>query len=486
MIKSLLVWHRRLALLCVIPFIVWALSGLLHPAMSHFAKAERLKSPLVVVPDNVLATALPLKQVLTDNHITQLSHASIVEYIGNYYYQVIVAGIENRRTVYYSTRTGAINRALNDELYARYLAQTWSGQLALEVALINEFSPAYAEINRMLPVYRVTLSNENNLYVDTLSKRIAAHNTPLRESLSFWFKQLHTFEFVGGRHDLWRIIPMLAISLLLFGTAIFGLLSYSLLWRRLKNKRVNTPVLHRSFGVVLSVCMLGFSTSSIHILVDKFFPETFRALSPGNAIFTASLTHDPVNDLLQAQGDNFQLVVIGEQIFTQVVKQVKVQHKPVLDFSYWRGERVDVTSVDVATSLLSRQLNVAGAVSHWQKVDKFGPTYGFINKRLPVIQVSYAHMPDVLYSVEPHTGFIASVDGDWQTARSWHFGYFHKYHFLNPLGRGTRDIIMTFICIGLVITAGFGVRLYIGRRYRQKQACARRLLHPVITPVKSN
>lgn len=88
MIKALLLWHRRFAVLCAVPFIIWALSGLLHPAMSHFAKAERLKTPLEKIPTDILERAIPLQSVLIKNGIERFSHASIVEYAGRYYYQI--------------------------------------------------------------------------------------------------------------------------------------------------------------------------------------------------------------------------------------------------------------------------------------------------------------------------------------------------------------------------------------------------------------
>jgi hypothetical protein len=267
---------------------------------------------------------------------------------------------------------------------------------------------------------------------------------------------------------------MIVISLLLFGTGVFGLVSYALLWRRLKSKHVNVPVLHRSLGVVLSLSLLGFSSSSLHILIDKFFPETFRALSPGNAIFTERLNHDPLKDVLNSNGDNFQLAVVEDQVVTQVVKQTYSQNKPKLEFSYWQNTRLDITSADVVLAHLYRQLNVCGEVLNWQKIDQFGPTYGFVNKRLPVIQMQFIESPGTLYSVEPHTGFIANIETNWQSARSWHFGYLHKYHFLNPFGREVRDAVITFIIIGLILTAVFGVNLYIGRRRRQKEALLRR------------
>jgi hypothetical protein len=135
MIKLLLVWHRRFALLCVAPFCVWALSGLLHPVMSHFAKAERLSTPLIKVPSSVASMSVPLKSVLVAHQISAFSHASVVEYHDEFYYQVAVADGALPYIHYFSVLTGLANQSLNDQSYARFLAHSWTGLAVLDAEL---------------------------------------------------------------------------------------------------------------------------------------------------------------------------------------------------------------------------------------------------------------------------------------------------------------------------------------------------------------
>ncbi|TQF70277.1 PepSY domain-containing protein [Pseudoalteromonas luteoviolacea] len=471
MLKRLLTWHRRIALFCLLPFVIWALSGLLHPIMSHFAKAPRINAAPVQVNTQYLQIYAQLKDLLNKARIEHFSHASLIQYDGRYYYQIREVKL-NELQVHYLPVDGQVSN-LTDQEFARALASQWSEKNIIDSKLVTQFSPAYPEINRVLPVYRFSLEDGNFLYIDTLGKRITAHNTPLRESLSFWFKHLHTWQFIGDRHSPWRILPMLLLSGALLVMAILGLFAYSLLWPRIKSTRLNNHAIHRGAGLALSLCLLGFATSSMHILIDKFYPQTFRQTVPDNTLYTHALNHDPVKALIQSGGDNFQLVAIDDEIYSQVVSYEKRN----MQFSYWQQRPTNINNQLLAEHILHAQLNVQGQVSHAEKIDKFGPTYGFINKRLPVIQLRFEHNPSTLYSVEPHTGYIAAVDNTWQNARSWHFGYLHKYHFLNPIGKGPRDIIIAIICLGLVSVAILGTSLYLARTFRQRRAKQQRDLN---------
>ncbi|AOT08818.1 PepSY domain-containing protein [Pseudoalteromonas luteoviolacea] len=470
MLKQLITWHRRIALFCLIPFIIWTLSGLLHPAMSHFAKAPFIKSSPVKIHLSDLQSYTELQTALVQQEISELSHASLVEYNGDLYYQVREQSFNHLELHYLPLSESHEN--LTDIDYAQYLATKWSEQNVVDTQLITQFSATYPEINRVLPVYQIQLSNGNHVYIDTLAKRITAHNTPLRDTLSYWFKQLHTWQFAGDRHSPWRIVPMLIISIALLVMATFGLIAYSLLWSRIKSKQHTVRSFHRGTGLMLSVCLLGFSSSSTHILIDKFFVQEFRALQPSNQIATLDIRHDPVQAMRRAQGDNFQLVSIGGKIISQIVSF----EKRGMRFSYWDTQQTTYDNNSFVRSILLEQLEVSGTLNHSEKIDNFGPTYGFVNKRLPVQQLSFEHAPNVLYSIELHTSYIAAIDDDWQKARSWHFGYLHKYHFLNPFGKGIRDSIVTLICLGLVFVALTGTYMYFSRTLRQRRAKQQRNL----------
>ncbi|MDK1286916.1 PepSY domain-containing protein [Pseudoalteromonas umbrosa] len=470
MLKTLLIWHKRIALWCLIPFTIWALSGLLHPAMNHFAKAPRIKSNPIIAEKNDLQTYTNIYKALIQNDISNFSHASLIKYKQQYFYQVREQLLNDIKVHYLPLKNTHLR--LTDIEYAKYLAQHWSKQNIQSAQLITQFSSAYPEINRILPVYRMQLSNGNKLYVDTLGKRIVAHNTPLRESLAYWFKQLHTWQFAGDRHSLWRLIPMLIVCIALLIVALFGLLAYTLLWSKVKSKKKSVRSLHRSTGLILSVSMLGFASSSTHILIDKFFVQEFRALLPKNNINTHDINHDPIKAMRSENGDNFQLININGEIISQIVKF----EKDKMSFSYWQEKETAFTNTHFARDILLEQLEVSGQLNHNEKIDKFGATYGFVNKRLPVQQLSFEHSSEVLYSVEIHTGYIAAIDDNWQKARSWHFGYLHKYHFLNPLGKGLRDSIIALICLGLVFVASTGTYMYFSTTLRRRRAKQQRNL----------
>ncbi|MCF2859974.1 PepSY domain-containing protein [Pseudoalteromonas sp. SMS1] len=471
MLKQLLLWHRRIALFCLVPFIVWALSGLLHPIMSHFAKAPRINATPTQINVQYLQNYAHLKDLLSQKQIERFSHASLVSYKGAYYYQVRELKLNHIAMHYLPLRPHL--PILTDEQYAQYLAHKWSHQTISNSKLITQFSTAYPEINRVLPVYRFTLENGNRVYIDTLGKRITAHNTVLRESLSYWFKQLHTWQFVGDRHSPWRIVPMLLISATLFIVAILGLIAYSMLWRRIKSSRLTKQAMHRSLGLVLSVCLLGFASSSMHILIDKFYPQSFRQIIPDNTLMTRALDHDPIKAMQLSKGQNFQLVAIDGEIYSQI----PLSEKGATQFSYWQDTRTSKTDLQLVQQILNEQLNISGTVQHFEQIDRFGPTYGFINKRLPVIQLRFAEQPNHLYSVEPHTGYVAAIEDTWQSARNWHFGNLHKYHFLNPIGKGLRDSIVAIICLGLVFVAILGTSLYFARAIRQYRIKKQRASH---------
>lgn len=469
MLKRLMIWHKRLALICALPLLVWALSGLIHPIMSHFAKADFIRTTNVAVNATNLQSHLPLKQVLINNSIAAFSHASIVEHYDIHLYQVVDQANQNQNIRYFDVVSGRESNTLSDIKYAMYLAEKWSKlSVAGEPTLITEFSAEYAEINRILPVYKIPMESGNFLYIDTLGKRIAAHNTPMRESLSYWFKQLHTFAFLADKHSLFRIIPMVAISVIIFIVGIFGMISYGLLWNRIKGKARNSQYFHRTTGISISLSLVFFATSSTHILLDKLSPQVFRSIIPGNQLIAAQLNHDPLQLTIQEKANNFQLVNIEGQTFSQLQNFGRKETQ----FTYKNETSMHVDSGQLAISILTNQLGIKGEIVDWQQINKFGATYAFINKRLPVIQLTLAQSPDVLYSVEPHTGYLANVSTPWERARSWHFGYLHKYHFLNPLGKGTRDIIITIIILGICTTVGFGLSIYVSRKKRASSKLA--------------
>ncbi|QKG51457.1 hypothetical protein [Hymenobacter sp. BRD67] len=81
-------WHRTLGLVTVVPVLMWTLSGLSHPLMSNllrpFIAHETVPSP----PLSAAKLALPVAQVLTQNHLAAVQNVRVVHYRREAMYQV--------------------------------------------------------------------------------------------------------------------------------------------------------------------------------------------------------------------------------------------------------------------------------------------------------------------------------------------------------------------------------------------------------------
>lgn len=473
--KKLLVWHKRCALVAFIPFIVWALSGLLHPAMSHFAAPKnpvKESVPRFSIPEHYV----PLAQVLNEYQIHAFNHLRLVNFQNELYYQMrFKASPQQGHFIYrYFSVANGQEAHFSTEQYSAELAQNWSSQDVLAVDRIDEFSPRYPEVNRVLPAYRAHLADGSFLYIDPQLTRVIAHTTLLREDLMYWFKQLHTFEFLGGNHAVWKLTLMLVLMVCVLLTAIFGLIMYSMLWSRIKPSKWTAPKRHRVVALLVSLPLLGFSTSAIHVIVDKFYPESFRTIEPANSLLTANLSHDPIAALIQSKGNQVGLVSVQDELYSQI----EHRNKNTLTLSYWQHHASEVTDTEIAKDMIAVALGYTGNVVENTWITRFGPTYGFINKRLPVTQITLDSLPDTPVSVETRSGYIASVYTPWQQARSWHFGNLHKYHFLNPIGKELRDVLITLLILGVSLSAVLGLWLSVSRRRRR---AASKLSPTVIT-----
>lgn len=106
----------------------------------------------------------------------------------------------------------------------------------------------------------------------------------------------------------------------------------------------------------------------------------------------------------------------------------------------------------------------ASAIVGLSPVQQFGGEYGFINKRLPVVKVDYATPDHLSVYVEPATGVIAAVVRDRDRIEGYSFANLHKWHFLDFAGKDARDLASGAAALGVVLTTGLGLGLYVRRR----------------------
>lgn len=511
MIGKLLRWHRFLALTFSIPLIIYAVSGLLHPIMVHFFSSPKANlantSFNAVIPHHYIS----LFTVLTKAKIDHFSSVRLVEFGGDVYYQIRIKTADQSispyvaaqpnphfRHRYFSLITGnELTSADGDLLYAQSLANKLDHSSVVDSQLITHFTSVYTDINRILPVYRLRLASGNIFYIDPHGSRVAATSNSSREAISQVFSWLHRQTYLGEKHDPLRIIfvSFFIIGLLLL--ALSGLLLYGVLWSKYKHyaltqsvkQQAKQPIqaatkkanpnnltkkpyfsrhkiskIHRVTGLIVSVSLLGFTTSGIHTLMAKFDLANHFAISPNNDLSRSMLHYDPVAIMLEQDADNFNLVNWNHGLWLQLWRYQNNQ----LRLNYWHPSQGEKTDKQYAIYLAEHRLSINVLPDSVEAKTHFDSKYSPIFKRLPVQLLKYIQ-PQQQIAIETHTGYVAQLIEPHNVWQGIHFSLLHKYHFLNSLGKPNRDLIISLIMIGILLTASLGLWMYFLRLRRIKK-----------------
>ena len=99
-----------------------------------------------------------------------------------------------------------------------------------------------------------------------------------------------------------------------------------------------------------------------------------------------------------------------------------------------------------------------------QAITRFMPEYGFVQKRLPVYQLSLDTPDHTTIYIDPIDAVVSSVVNDLSRAEGFSFAYLHKATWLDFLGKGTRDAVLGLQALGVLVMACLG--LWLARRRR--------------------
>ncbi len=477
--------HRWVSIIALIPALLWSLSGTSHPFMSHWFKPTIAREFLPPMPIRPEALALGLDAVLTQQGISIVKQARIVQLASEHYYQVQLPSVQEH--VYLNTKTGERLQD-GDRQYAIALAKQYLGNPNATVrvtTLITEFNDDYRYVNRLLPVWKVSFAEgEYDVYVETSSGRMATYNTPLRIFFLRAFQYLHNWGWLNGAEFLRLSIITIALTVILIAS-LSGIVMYMFLWR----KRRSTPAqgirkYHRSIGIAVSLSTLMFASSGLyHALHKDRFQDDRKQIDHATyagVIFSPSELsrigtilanmRTPIFDiaLVRLHSTPYLRVTHGVSpqtgtddcctILSTPVKQESNSTQQSTKPQQLRG----ATLIDLATaqplsrgderyaSFVATQLcsfdpqSVVGT----QLVTEFKGEYGFINKRLPVWRVNLATPDHRSVYIEPQTATLSADISDSDRKEGFVFAYIHKLEFLKPLGKDIRD--GTAVALGLL------------------------------------
>ena len=487
--------HRLLAVLGGIGLLLWGGSGLLHPIMTTWGPQQAVFYPPSHPVDP--ADIRPVHETLADAGIAQAAAIRIVPGDNESLLQVTEDPNSPRR--YFRLDDGA-ELPNHDEAHAVFLARHYTREEApvRSVEWIDDFTPSYPWVNRLLPVYKVTFDRPDDLaiYIYTETNAAAGLDNAFKSALQTGFRWFHTWSWFPAEADWARVILMALFVGSLLALALTGVGMIVLIRRKARAPGIRGW--HRIAGYAAALPLLMFTSSGLfHLVQYAATPPTKNlTLSPPISLDGASFPiHTQWADL--SAGLNVSTVSIIEDANGRLLYRLGLapprgvgpetpseirnvrfdgieRTGPAVYIDASTGAPFQEGDREIALQLGERFTGVGReAIANAELVTRFGPQYDFRNKRLPVWRLDYGAPVNATIFVDTTSGVLADRTPDHAKAEQWSFSYLHKWNFLFPLGRETQNIVVS-IAVGLSLVFMAGIGLTLDLRRRKKNPAARR------------
>lgn len=494
--RLVLRYHHWVGLLAALPVILWGLSGLSHPVMSRLQPQPAAMTPPAGLISGFSREALervrPLADLAAVLPTERVSHARLLHWQGQPVWQLTVPGQAER--LYVDAVTGDVKPGLEREL-AVLLARHYAGEAertVTSVRLVTSFSDDYPYVNRLLPVWRVEFAGGDHLraFVETSPVRLATLDNDAKSLFGRIFRALHSWSFISS--EPLRDVAMAAFLLLAMGSSLGGLWLYGFYrGKPLQGERLQ-PLRrwHRRIGLAVALSTLAFTGSALlHVLmIDKTHdhepPAGYRVLMPLSDMVTRPLALAPGADEQIEVMPHLGMPVYrmsttakaGHSGKAPIAKEGGHEHhhgksaagSPPAGERYVsaRDGGALAGGVEAHVRMLAGELSGLpdGRVLGIEKISRFAGEYGFVNKRLPVWKVSFDTPDHLAVYVEPSSGLQAAEVRDPDRLEGFTFGYLHKWHFLDGLGKDARDTILGLFALLNVLVVVLGLLVWLRRR----------------------
>lgn len=483
-------WHQRIGVAVCVAIIAWALSGLAHPIITRLNPVPAAFS----APQHALQTAqlAAVNELFTKTSINHINKLRLFQWQEQPVYR-----IESAQGVHYINANTLQVIDKGEERYAEFLARHFLGDTESRVKsieLIEHYDEDYLYINRYLPVMRVNFARADNVrvYIDTEQGRLATIIDNNKALTSKIFRTMHSWVFIENM--VLRKTLMLIFLSFGFLTALMGAWLYikSCRLHTFRVEHPNTRRLHRSLGIVVALPALMFSFSGIVHLVMTDKPTT-KPLEYKVNVPSAGLTLEHLAHITQEPLASIQLTTIQGVAYWQLhplvkstwgdkksVATVEAEHQhgkhtapstqdAGLFINAHTGELLNNGNEQLTRYLIAQLTSLpVDKIINSEKVDAFSGEYGFINKRLPVQKIDFDLPGNPSVYIETTTNTLASLVTNSGRVEGYSFAYLHKWHFIDFLGKNMRDIITSFLALGICVVVGLGAYRHIFKRRRIK------------------
>ena len=492
--------HRLLSISGGLALLLWGGSGLLHIAMTNFGPQQaHFRPPTEHIS---LASVRPIHEMLARAQVEQAAAIRIVAGDGESLLQVTEEQDLPRR--YFDLETG-LEKLDHDRVHAEFLARHYLGLDSSSegddgrtpagvrsIEYITEFSDAYPWVNRLLPVYRVEFERPDRLaaYLYTETNALASVTDIRREQIQAVFNAFHTWSWFPRQAEWVRVVVIGCLVGSLLSLSLTGVALLRTLRARAKASR--SLRIHRLAAFAFALPLLMFTTSALFHLIsfaDARPGRSLRLAPPLNVEKIAYPIHEHWAEL--TEGLDVSSVSIIEDIEGRVLYRVGLARArrsdltsakeirnarfdgvplsgPAVYFDAATGSTVDRGDREIALGIGSRWIGDSGArLEGAELVTRFGPTYDFRNKRLPVWRLDYGEPVFASVFVDTATSGVADVLEDSDRPERFVFAFLHKWNFLFPLGRGVQSTVVATV-VGLAIILLGGTGFILNRRLRKR------------------
>lgn len=469
-------WHRGLSWLGGITLLLFAVSGISHTVMTWTGpRAVTFFPPKTTVQAHHVRR---IPAILQHHSIDRAMVVKIVPSDTGALLQVTTSDQSPRR--YFNLVSGE-EMPSHDAVQAVWLARYYTGLTHASVESIafqTQFDGTYPWVNRLLPVYRVTFDTPDKLtaFIYTELGALASLTNTNKNRLKTLFQALHTWHWLDGFAHA-RVVLMLILLGSLIGMAITGV---AMVMRMANRTMPRVRTWHRWISIIIWFPILAFSASGTYHLLQHAYsthPLGVRLVHP-MVLTRDRWGHDVtwLNQYEAVQVNGISLVEHNNRLLYRlsaphprsdqaVSRQRRYDGTPIEASAQYvdalQGRLTTLTDADVAQSLVQRYMGISSADGiETTRVTRFGATYDFRNKRLPVWQVTLNNSDNTMVFVDPATGILVDQNTARDRYERYAFSMLHKWHFLQSwLGRMGRDIVIMGVLLMAMVATGLGYAL---------------------------
>ncbi|MVN78029.1 hypothetical protein GO988_16995 [Hymenobacter sp. HMF4947] len=516
-------WHRLLGIITVVPVIMWTLSGLSHPLMSNLLRPAIAHETVPTPPLAANALAVPVAQVLAQHQLRAVRTLRVVQYRHQPYYQLTD---ELGRLRYFAAATGQElpggDRAYAEDV-ARYVMADSTSAIA-SAERLTHFTADYKFINRLLPVWKITLARPDGMavFVETGQSRLGTFNNQARATFLWTFGMLHNWDFLDALPRPLHLGIMLVFTTIIWLSALSGLVIYGFVRKKLRQPRSAQDATgwlrrrHRTLGLWVAFVTFTFALSASYHLWQKLTPDrrddvarvsTFQASelawplaaalagpAPVAQVSLARVGGQPYYRLVSKSADGQSTVHYrstrdgrvlpdGEFIYARELGQefmAKLSRQPASAGAAASSESAAIADCCVAPDAVAETKTTIGTPAAGpapaqanllsptgpdpELVTKFAGEYGFVNKRLPVVKLAFATPTHTALYVEPSTGKLAALVNDGDRREGLSFAVLHKFFLMDWAGKTVRDLVAMLSSLGVLVVTLYGLVLLLKTR----------------------